>query len=237
MKNLILLILVSFLLFINFRVYSEEIHNSNSIGGATFILSGGHWIYETWGYCPITVLDTGEDWPGLLFYTDLSGYPNTNYKVHLNFYIENPIDFVFNIGNSPTNNGGCGDYWTFSNDSEVDLSDDNIYNGEADTFNFRICPNDYEYPRPLLTKRYNNLQNTFWGINIQPHIFDYHFDSENNQCINDIGFIRSSYFFNLGGPDREAGENDYIYWFAFNRCIDGYYRKGLGVTYVQVTFY
>ena len=216
---------------------NENAENSRPIGGAVFTLHGNIWSAATWGYCPIRIEDYGGSWPGLLFYADLSCYPNTNYKIHLNIEIEDPMDFIFDIGNSPTNDGGCGDYGTFSNDSEINFVDSDIYNGRPDrTFLLKICPNDYEPMRPLVTKRYYDLNDMNWSIFIQPHKLDYKFDSSDS-CSYDIGFIRSSYIFNLGGPDDEAGRNDYIYWFAFNRCINGYYRKGLGVTRVRITFY
>ena len=159
-----------------------------------------------------------------------------NYSVlEMKIEIEDPAgDYLLNIGNSPTNNGGGGDAGQFSNDSELDVASD----ATNPNFILQLYANDYfTTPGAVLA----NLTNLFPPTpTIVTRILRVKIaDQRMCVCNQNTGALRdaeSPYIFRLGGPDAEAGGlNDFIYYAAFNRVIGSPDRTGSGVR--TVTFH
>lgn len=167
-----------------------------------------------------------------------------NYSVlEMKIEIQDPEgNYLLNIGNSPTNDGGGGDYGSFYNDSELDVTSSATY----PDFILQLYANQYfSTPGAVVA----NLVPLFhlptptivtWILRIKIA------DQKMCALVENTGALRgdvdnpapeSPHIFRLGGPDAEAGQNDFVYYAAFNRVIytdvhpD---RTGSGVT--KVTF-
>lgn len=142
--------------------------------------------------------------------------------------------WLLNIGNSPSNNGGGGDSHDFSNDSELYVSSEYDEN-----FMLELTANDYFTPAgavvanlvDLFPPTMNGKTPCTWTLRVKIA------DQKMCATVENTGALRdasSEYIFRLGGPDEEADGNDFIYYAAFNRVIGDAARTGSGVC--EVTF-
>ena len=186
-------------------------------------------------------------------------YPELRFKIDLrslvleygaeNVYLLNIVDmynatdYLLNIGNSPTNNGFGGDNGDFSNDSELQFRDFAYRSGHPEwPYYLEIYPNEYEDPFAITPEQRDPLAEIcFHSWELYPnfrlilvlkeHDVNYSLQGENNTLLG-CGHIHSSYIFNLGGEDNQAGRNDYVYWFAYNRNLYDGNLRGEGVNYI-----
>lgn len=160
-----------------------------------------------------------------------------NYSVlEMKIKVEDPTpipdgQWLLNIGNSPSNNGAGGDAGDFSNDSELDITN------EGWDFTLRLYANGDHTPPGAVVFNLTKLfapPTAYFEYTLRVKIADQKMRAliEGGQ---DSGDFSNPYIFRLGGPDAEAVTNDFIYYAAFNRVIsDRPDRVGSRVT--GVTF-
>jgi hypothetical protein len=145
-------------------------------------------------------------------------------------------NWLLNIGNSPTCDGAGGDGGQFANDSELDVTSDAAY----PDFILRLRASQY-YTTPgavladlaplFYTPPSSPVPWGCWTLRIK--IADQKMSALVEETGESIEDFSSPFIFRLGGPDTEAGQNDSIYYAAFNRVISGRAdRTGSGVEVV-----
>jgi hypothetical protein len=158
---------------------------------------------------------------------DMSTYSVLEMKIEVPAPLAlSPTGWILNIGNSPSNNGYGGDGGDFANDSELQ-----IFNGQISVYGDDYSIGNPQVPRPMQT-----VDGFISGAGdiIRVEVTDQQLSVENSRTGRTLS-IPSSYLFRLGGIDKEASRNDYIYYAAFNRTIGDATRTGSGV--VKVTFH
>jgi hypothetical protein len=160
--------------------------------------------------------------------TDMTGYEVLEMKIEIaDAQLEGP--WLLNIGNSPSNDGAGGDGGDFSNDSELDIT------GDGHNFTLQLYANEYFSTPGAVLANLSDLfptatNTTAWILRVKIADQKMCVLNENTGASIDV---TSQYIFRLGGPDAEAGQNDFIYYTAFNCVISGNPdRTGSGVTKV-----
>ena len=205
-------------------------------GTDTIVVSANVSGYELESTATITWLphvspSSSSDLNGPEIHTiDMTGYEVLEMKIEIaDAQLEGP--WLLNIGNSPSNDGAGGDGGDFSNDSELDIT------GDGHNFTLQLYANEYfSTPGAVLanlTDLFPTATNTTTWI-LRVKIADQKMCVLNENTGASID-VTSQYIFRLGGPDAEAGQNDFIYYTAFN-CVISWNsdRTGSGVT--KVTF-
>lgn len=128
-------------------------------------------------------------------------------------------DWIFNIGDSRTNNGYGGDGATQTNDAEVQ--------GKGTSFAAYVS-DKCRFPKkqpPLSYVFKNALGPGVYKITVQ--IANEFVRVQNNKGLNK--YICSDCLFGLGGQSDKEGSVNYDVYVALNRVIAGTYRNGYGV--------
>jgi hypothetical protein len=136
-------------------------------------------------------------------------------------YGTKPEGWTLNIGDSATNNGGGGDSGTQSNDAELQILDNT----------FSLFGNDLMYR----THGFNFLYDVENVVEEEETIL---IEAANNQMKlenrNETINTGCPYLYALAGQPDWEGEVNYDIYAAFNRVIDGPYRRGRGVSKVVI---
>ncbi len=216
-----LIIFISFFMFLyNISVFAETIDDESTQCHVRIDKKGVNSNCDG----PISVVDsTFED---ALVRVDMSEAQCLKMDVR----ILNPIGWVLNVGNSPSNNGAGGDGADFTNDSELDIRvlEDTPLPGAL-----RAYTNDNaEETRPILTVENFVHRRGYNRINIE--IGDQCLRAARTRRGKTNAQLQSDFIYRLDGPDEEASENDSLYWIGLNRVIsDGSGRLGGGVRNVN----
>ncbi|XP_046344423.2 uncharacterized protein LOC124125190 [Haliotis rufescens] len=136
-------------------------------------------------------------------------------KVLIDMWFSNPSGWVFNIGDSPTNNGYGGDSRSTSRDAEIQ--------GKSSTF--RIYGNDMNSPKGgILLTRPNIIYNRLSVIIADGLVIWNNWGAEFNY------FLNTNLLFALNGQsDSEGGSPNYDIYFGINRSIGSGGRAGKGL--------
>ncbi|XP_046585035.1 uncharacterized protein LOC124292007 [Haliotis rubra] len=150
------------------------------------------------------------------------GSANRKNKVLIDMWFNNPSGWVFNIGDSPTNNGYGGDGATTSRDAEIQ--------GTSSTF--RIYGNDQNSPAGgILLTRSNIITNRLSVIIADGLVIWNNWGSEFNYYLN------TNLLYALNGQsDSEGGSPNYDIYFGINRSIGSGGRVGTGLCHAYVTW-
>ncbi|XP_046341934.2 uncharacterized protein LOC124122831 [Haliotis rufescens] len=148
------------------------------------------------------------------------GSANRKNKVLIDMWFSNPSGWVFNIGDSPTNNGYGGDSGTTSRDAEIQ--------GTGSTF--RIYGNDMNSPKGgILLTRPNIIYNRLSVIIADGLVIWNNWGAEFNY------FLNTNLLFALNGQsDSEGGSPNYDIYFGINRSIGSGGRAGKGLCFAYV---
>jgi hypothetical protein len=152
-------------------------------------------------------------------YLDPAQYTTAVFDVSFN---SEPTGWTINVGDSRTNNGGGGDANTQSNDSELQL-----YNQQLAVLGNDNTPG---------TKQLLIVDNfAAGGTSVSFTIKNNRVDWRN--WIGQTGTLNSAYIFALNNQADSQGTRNYDIYAAFNRVVDGNYRSGTGASQVTVTLY
>jgi len=134
-----------------------------------------------------------------------------------------PTGYLVNIGDSSTNNGGGGDSWTQSNDSEVE-----IVNGVLSVYKSDVGGSGL-----LGTPEYNAAPaNGKIRITISNNTVNYY-----NYSTGASRTWYSPYIFALNGQSDSEGSVNYQVFGGFNRVVQDTSRSGYGVIECGVRMY
>ncbi|MFH1131986.1 MAG: hypothetical protein V1754_11665 [Pseudomonadota bacterium] len=190
-------------------------------GGKTVGI-GGDWEYT----CNVNLLDSTTDCTGAvielfdslanekgLFQVDLTNYTQLCVVVS----ICDPTGWTLNIGNSPGNNGGGGDYHERSNDSELEILDTTLtVYGNQPSESQRLLQDPSFVPATGCCERKFFISDGNLSIAEPKHQID------------------SPFVFRINQPDPE-GEPDALLYVAFNRTVGMEQRDGTGTQYAKIS--
>lgn len=169
-------------------------------------------------YGPNGGINWGDSWAVMEIAMDAVTVPPMWKRLEMAIQIKGAGgEWLFNVGNSYSNDGAGGDGGDFSCDSELD-----IRRSSGDAWMLRVYGNDYSPVNPML--QINNFLNPVGDV-IEIAIEDGFLHIKES----DIGHLvnlPSSYLFRLGQPDQECGCLDYKYYAGFKRTIGNPYRSG-----------
>lgn len=141
---------------------------------------------------------------GMVVGIDLSGY---SYAI-IRGGISGGSGWLLNLGDSPTNNGYCGDAGTTSNDSELWITGTNVY----------LCDSDRGGSDYLWTWTGALSATSAFQIMVADGAVSFQ-----NRGTGAYKVYGSDTVFQVDGdePDAEAGTNDTRLWLGLNRVISG----------------
>lgn len=138
-------------------------------------------------------------------------------------YTDNPNDWMVNVGDSRTNNGGSGDGSTQSHDSEFQVYDRNfkLFAGDhgngavkKEVANFVPATGSSKWMRFYVSNGYTSYYSA-----------------------NTSGRVYSDQIFALNGQKDNEGKTNFTIYAGFNRVVSNTYRVGTGVNYVKIRLY
>ena len=140
------------------------------------------------------------------------GYSRAAFEL---WYEGQPWGITLNIGDSRTNNGFGGDYWTQSNDAEMQINGDelSVYGNDSTPLSIRNMMNLYHFVKPGRLHRIEvENQSLDWGQ----------------------GELQSEHLFALAGQPDSEGRVNYAIFAGLNRTIYNASRSGYGLVYVRI---
>lgn len=147
-----------------------------------------------------------------------------NYEMRVDLEICDPREWVLNIGDSPTNDGGGGDYGSTSNDAELQ-----IFGTRLDVFgnDFALrSPDRWRTVPGLLQGPECDCERVTARVRDQEIIVR----TERREYV-----FRGEVLLRLAPPRDREGAPDSRWFVALNRVIDGAHRQGNGVARATIT--